>query len=69
MSSHKHHEHLTTIKDAISKTESLNEDEKSQSVKIVEEWFLEDRASGTLKQELLKISLYFEELFSELGIK
>jgi len=69
MSSHKHHEHLTTIKEAISKTNNLNEDEKSQSVKIVEEWFLEDRASGTLKQELLKISLYFEELFSELGIK
>ena len=69
MSSHKHHEHLTTIKEAISKTNNLNEDEKSQSVKIVEEWFLEDRASGTLKQELLKISLYFEELFSELGVK
>jgi hypothetical protein len=69
MSSHKNHEHLTTIKDAISKTKELSENEKSQSVKIVEEWYLEDRASGTLKQELLKISLFFEELFSELGIK
>ncbi len=69
MSSHKNHEHLTTIKDAVKETTSLNEDEKSQSIKTIEEWILEEKASGTLKQELLKISLYFEELFSELGIK
>lgn len=69
MSSHKNHEQLTTIKEAIQKVDTLSEDEKSQSVKIVEEWVLEDKAFGTLKAELLEISLYFEELFSELGIK
>lgn len=69
MSSHKNREHLTTIKEAIGKNRALSEDEKSESMKRVEQWILEDRASGTLKQELLSISAMFEELFSELGIK
>ena len=69
MSSHKNTEHLENIKNAIHTTDSLSQDEKSESVKRIEEWILEDKASGTLKQELLKISLVFEELFSELGIK
>jgi len=69
MSSHKHHEHLEAIKGVIEKTESLDESQKSDSFKIIEEWVLEDRAFGTLKTELLKISLLFEEIFSELGLK
>ncbi|WP_457746236.1 hypothetical protein [Sulfurimonas sp.] len=69
MSAHKHKEHLQTIKDAINKTEKLSSDEKSESVKRVEEWALEDRAFGTLKNELLEVSEFFEVLFAELGIK
>lgn len=61
--------HVTNIKEAIHKSNSLNPEEKSQSVQRIEEWIIEDKAFGTLKQELMKISSYFEELFSELGIK
>lgn len=69
MSSHKNLEKLEAIKEAIQKSDNLSEDEKSESVKRVEEWVLEDRAFGTLEQELRKISEYFSELFSELGLK
>ncbi len=69
MSSHKHHEHLTKIKNAVHKTDKLNASQKSSSIKTIEEWYKEDRAIGTLENELLKISIFFEEVFSELGIK
>jgi hypothetical protein len=66
MSSHKHH--IEKIKNAI-KVAPLSEAEKSDSMKMLEEWVLEDKAFGTLKNELLDISIYFETLFGELGLK
>lgn len=69
MSSHKKHEHLEVIRNSIHTTSDLDESQKSESIKRIEEWILEDRAFGTLKNELLKISLFFEEVFSELGMK
>ncbi len=60
---------MTRIRENIIKTNQLSEDEKSDSMKRIEEWELEDRAFGTLKLELVKISEFFEEIFSELGIK
>lgn len=69
MSSHKYYKHLQNIKNAVHKTPHLDESQKSQSFKIIEEWIAEDRAFGTLQGELFKISMFFEELFSELGIK
>ena len=68
MSAHKHKEHLQTIKDAIVNAKELNESQKSDSVKRVEEWYEEDKAFGLLKEELLEISEYFETLFAELGL-
>jgi len=68
MSSHKNKEHLTKIKDAVVKSKELNEDQKSDSVKRIEEWYEEDKAFGLLKEELLEISEYFEVLFAELGL-
>jgi len=69
MSSHKHHEHLEHIKNSINSSVSLDESQKSESMKRVEEWVLEDKAFGTLKEKLLEISVFFEGIFSELGIK
>jgi hypothetical protein len=63
-----HTQHLEKIKDAI-KDAPLSEDEKSESMKVVEEWVLEDKAFGSLQQELLRVSEYFEALFGELGFK
>jgi len=69
MSTHKHKEHLQKIKNAIIKAKELDESQKSDSVKRVEEWYKEDKAFGLLKEELLEVSEYFETLFSELGLK
>ena len=59
-------QHLEKIRNGI-KTSPLSEDEKSDSMKRVEEWALEDKAFGLLEAELLEISEYFETLFGELG--
>ena len=69
MSSHKNHAKMQTIKDAITKSSRLSSQEKSQSVQIIEEWILEDKAFGTLELELHKVSDYFKELLGELGFK
>lgn len=69
MSAHKHHEHLQRIKNAVKETTELDESQKSQSIQRIEEWIEEDKAFGTLKEELMKVSIFFEGLFSELGIK
>ncbi len=69
MPHHKNHEHLNTIKDSIDKTNQLTASQKSDSVKRIEEWVLEDKAFGILEMELVKISSFFKEIFSELGIK
>jgi hypothetical protein len=68
MSAHKHKEHLQKIKDAVVKTNKLSEEEKSNSIKHIEEWYEEDKDFGLLKEELLEISEYFETLFAELGL-
>ena len=60
-------QHLEKIRNSI-KTSPLSEDEKSDSMKRVEEWALEDKAFGLLEAELLEISEYFETLFGELGL-
>ena len=68
MSAHKHREHLQRIKEAVTKSDKLDENQKSDSVKRIEEWVEEDKAFGLLKEELLNISEYFEVLFAELGL-
>lgn len=69
MSTHKYKEHIKKLKYHINKTSKLDDSQKSSSVKMIEEWYAEDKAMGTLKDELMKISIFFEEIFSELGIK
>jgi len=68
MSTHKHKEHLEKIKSAIQNSKHLNEDEKSQSLKRVEEWAKEDKASGIFYEELISISKKLEPLLAELGL-
>lgn len=68
MSAHKHKEHLAKIKDAVAKSDKLDDKQKSDSVKKIEEWEEEDKAFGILEEELLDISEYFEVIFAELGL-
>lgn len=69
MSSHKHHEQLQTIKEAIKTSNNLSDNEKTESIKQIEEWVLEDKAEGLFFEELIKISDNIKPLLSELGIK
>lgn len=69
MSSHKHHEHLQTIKEAIKSSDNLSQSEKTESIKHIEEWVLEDKAEGLFFEELVKISDNIKPILSELGIK
>jgi hypothetical protein len=60
---------LEMIRNRVKTTSQLDDAQKSDSMKRIEEWALEDRAFGILKAELLEVSAFFEEIFSELGIK
>jgi len=46
----------------------LPEEEKSNSLKHIEEWYAEDQAFGTLYQQLAEISPKVEALLQELGL-
>ncbi len=67
MSSHKHHEKLERIKEAIAKSD-LSEEEKSNAWKHIEEWYAEDKAFGTLYEKLAEISPKIEAILTELGL-
>jgi hypothetical protein len=56
------------LKDAIIQSGNLSEDEKTQSVKHIEEWITEDRAFGLIYDELVEVSEAFKEIFKELGL-
>jgi len=60
--------HLEKINDAIHNTNTLNNEEKSSSFKLIEEWIQEDKSFGTLYEKLMEISLEFEPIFIELGL-
>ena len=56
------------LKEAISNTDKLSEDEKTQSVKHIEEWITQDRAFGLIYDELVEVNIAFKEIFRELGL-
>ncbi len=61
-------EKIEEIKTAIQGSNILSEEEKSQSMRHIEEWITEDRAFGLIYDELLEINEVFKEIFRELGI-
>ena len=68
MSSHKNKEHLTKIKDAVVNSKELNEDEKTNTIKHIDEWLLEDKADGIFVEELLKLNSAIKPILAELGL-
>ena len=60
--------HLEKIKETIDKSDTLTEEEKSDSMKRIEEWYREDMASGTFMQGLSKLSPTIKALLAELGL-
>ena len=67
MSSHKRHEHLSKIKDAVVKSEELSEDEKSSTIQHIDEWIEEDKAEGIFTEELLELASGIRPILKELG--
>jgi len=49
-------------------TLELSEEEKSNSYRHIEEWYAQDKAFGTIYQELASISPKIEALFQEMGL-
>jgi len=68
MSSHKKHEHLIKIKDAITNSKELSEDEKTNSIKHIDEWLAEDKAEGMFLEELVNIASGVRPILVELGL-
>jgi len=68
MPHHKHHEKLEKIKEAIETHPHLSEEEKSNALNHIKEWYLEDKAFGTFIEELTKISEKIEPILKEMGL-
>ena len=60
--------HIEKIKEKIEESKELTQEEKSNSVKHIEEWYAEDKAWGTFIGELAKISPKVEAILVELGL-
>jgi len=68
MSSHKHHEHLEKIKEAVKTSTHLSEDEKTNTIKHIDEWLLEDKAKGMFVEELLNLASGIKPILAEMGL-
>ena len=58
---------IEKVKDHIDKID-LSEEEKSNSYKLIEEWYQEDKGLEELFVELSELSEKIKEYFAELGI-
>ncbi len=56
------------LKEGIQKTNKLTEEEKTNTIKKIEEWIKEDRAFGLIYDELAEYNIAFKEIFKELGL-
>jgi hypothetical protein len=68
VSKHKSKEHLTKIKDAVSSSIVLSESEKTDTIKRLDEWIIEDKADGILLEELIDIASGMRPILKELGL-
>jgi hypothetical protein len=60
--------HLESIKENIDKSDALSKEEKSDSMKRIEEWYAEDRAWEALMAELSELSPKVKTILSDLGL-
>jgi pheromone shutdown protein TraB len=60
--------HLERVKENIDKTNTLSQEEKSDSFKRIEEWYAEDKAWESLMAELSEISPKVKTVLADLGL-
>jgi len=65
---HKNKEHLVKIKDAVVNSQELSEEEKTNTLKHIDEWLVEDKAEGMFLEELVKLASGMRPLLVELGL-
>ena len=68
MSAHKDHSHLEKVQDGIKESTLLSDEEKSLTMRYIDEWLLEDRAEGTLYNELANLASGIKPMLAELGL-
>jgi hypothetical protein len=68
MPHHKHHEKLEKLKEAIRSSDKLTEEQKSNALAHIEEWYEEDKAFGALIESLIEKFAELEPIFAELGL-
>lgn len=62
------HETVNKIKSAVESSKALTKDEKSQTIKHLDEWIEEDKAIGILYKELVSLSSKLEPILAEIGL-
>ena len=60
--------HIEKIKERIQNSKDLSQEEISNSMRHIQEWYAEDKAWGTFLAELAKISPKIEAILVELGL-
>ncbi len=60
--------HLEKIKEAVHHSDNMSDEEKRSSVKIIEEWVIQDKAMGLLTEQLLKVSAGVKPILAKLGL-
>jgi len=60
--------HLETIKENIDKSGTLSQEEKSDSMKRIEEWYAEDQAWDALMVKLSDVSPKVKTVLADLGL-
>ena len=60
--------HMELIKENVDRSNTLSEEEKSDSMKRIEEWYAEDQAWGTFISELSEISPKVKSILASLGL-
>jgi len=60
--------HLEIIKENVDKSDALSQEEKSDSMKRIEQWYAEDQAWGTFIAELSEISPKVKAILANLGL-
>ncbi len=61
-------EKLDKIKEVVLSTDKISEEEKSLSVKKIEEWYIEDQGMTLLLEQLNSISKEIMPVLKEMGL-
>ncbi len=59
---------LEDLKQKIKNHKDLSEEEKSNTIKKIDEWILEDKAEGIFFNELIELSAKIKPILEEIGL-